>query len=202
MFTVPGHFIGSFKLGDNIYRNLAILSAFYAAMEVGETEYDRALYYKPIIVWIGSITEAMLHDIHYRARTFTKEGIKTLSDDVLSTIRSKALNDQDKYIASARKHDILKTEGKPKLYDHLDELRRLRNRLHIQNAHKDFEIEDHKAFTKERLTMAERILERVAKGLAKHYKRPNHAHFSSDFTFPWKEHFPKYYVQPAEAENS
>ncbi len=67
MFTVSSHFIGSFKLGDNINHNLRIITLLYRYFEAGE-ETERELLCKPIILILVSITEAILHDFHFRIR--------------------------------------------------------------------------------------------------------------------------------------
>lgn len=55
----------------------------------------------------------------------------------------------------------------PTVYDALDELRRLRNRVHIQNEQNDFERDDSAAFfTSERKLRAEKALEKTIKALA------------------------------------
>jgi len=188
-FTIEANFIGNFKLGDNICHNFKVLSALYEAM--GKTEYqeDEELFYKPIIVWIGSIAEALLHDLHFRIQSHTIEGVRTISKDLQKQIKEKIIDDQGKFIASARKNDLFKVTKNPSLYDKMDELRKLRNRVHIQNLKNDFERNDSEAFTKARVIVAEKILEKMVKTLATHYGRAKHRRHGGDLSFPWDEHF-------------
>jgi hypothetical protein len=86
---------------------------------------------KPIIILLVSIIEAVLHDFHGRIRKFTYEGVVNLPSEIILYVRSKMMDDLEKYIASARKHDLFGAQDAA-FYNLLDELRRLRNRIHIQ----------------------------------------------------------------------
>ena len=193
MFTVPSNFIGVFKTGDNINHNLRILKLLYAYFdEANDTE--KELLRKPITVTLVSITEAMLHDFHTRVQRFTTEGVSNLADSVRQYIRGNRLEAFERYIASARKHDLFKAE--PLLYDHLDELRRLRNRVHIQNSKRDYEPDESVAFSDERKIRAEKVLEYVCKFLSRNHARPRHFAYVADFQFPWQPHDPRYQKAP------
>ena len=90
----------------------------------------------------------------------------SLTDSIMSYVRGKKLSDElGKYIVSARKHDLFGAR-KTNVYDVLDELRRLRNRIHIQNSKGDFEADEFNAFTERRKTQAEKELQRTIKTIA------------------------------------
>src|SRR5262249_16202573 len=75
-------------------------------------------------------------------------------------------------------------------YDVLDELRRLRNRIHIQNTKNDFEADEYNAFTIARKTKAEQALEKTMKTLAANHPRPVHTQgYVPDFSLPWAGHY-------------
>lgn len=78
----------------------------------------------------------------------------------------------------------------PRFYDRLDDLRRLRNRVHIQNVKKDFEPDDYDAFNEERKRLAERALEKTLRTMSAKYSRGDNYHYVADFELPWNEHFP------------
>lgn len=188
MFSVSSSFIGNFKTGDNINYNLDVVALLYSLYANASPE-DRNLLRKPITVTLVSITEAMLHDFHMRVQVFTLEGVANLAQDVAAYIRGKKLDIFERYIVSARKHDLLGMAG-TRFYDRMDELRRLRNRIHIQNANGDFEPDESAAFSDERKVLAERVLEKTAKVLASKYPRkPNVVGYVRDFSFPWVAHF-------------
>ena len=185
MFMVDSSFIGSFKLGDNINHNVRVLALLYQHFEAANA-HERRLLCKPITLTLVSITEAMLHDLHMRIQTFTIEGVLNIPAEIAAYVRGKRIDELEKYIASARKHDFFDMKDST-FYERLDELRRLRNRIHIQNTKGDFEPDEYNAFTEARKTLAEKVLEKTAKTMATKY--PRDKHFVEDFEFPWNEHF-------------
>ncbi|MGA2997054.1 hypothetical protein [Bradyrhizobium sp.] len=70
MVIIQSKFIGNFVIGDNIVQNLRVLAVLYAQYNLADTANKRLLC-KPIVVLLGSIVEASLHDLHTRIRTFT-----------------------------------------------------------------------------------------------------------------------------------
>jgi hypothetical protein len=188
MFKVSSGFIGDFKLGDNINHNLSVLALLYHYYN-GEDESGKGLLRKPIIILLVSIIEAVLHDFHNRIRIFTYEGVVNLPYEIIEYVRGKKTKDElEKYIASARKHDLFVSQDAA-FYDLLDELRRLRNRVHIQNTKHDFEPDDWNAFSEARKVKAEQALERTMKTMAAKYPRPPHTKYVADFKLPWAAHF-------------
>ncbi len=189
MFTVSSGFIGSFKLGDNINHNLRVLELLYRTQSTADPT-DARLLQKPIIITIASICEAVLYDLHFRIRWYTAEGVQNIAKSVMDHVRTKNIDEFEKYIASARKHDLLEDDGFG-VYDALEELRKLRNRIHIQNKKGHFEADERNAFTQARQKQAERCLEKVLKLLATKYARDaSKQGYVDDFQLPWDEHFP------------
>lgn len=188
MFVVNAQFIGDFKLGDNINHNLKILSYLYRRL-ADPTDIDSWLLRKPIILLIASICEAILHDIHLRMRTYTSEGVLGIAIPVLKYIRVKKIDKFGTYISSARKHSLL---GAPTedIYNDLEQLRKLRNRIHIQNDKNHFEPNDSETFNRNRQTSAERTLEYIIKLISENHTRPADMRgHVDDFQIPWNEHF-------------
>ena len=106
-----------------------------------------------------SIIEAILYDLHLLVKTFTSEGVANLQAMVIDYIRGKKIDELERYIASAKKHDLF-DQGESGFYEGLDDLRKIRNRLHIQNTKKQFEPDDVSAFRDHLLGMRERRIER------------------------------------------
>lgn len=183
-FMVSSGFIGNFKLGDNINHTLDVLALLYQTQRAANS----SLLCKPIIVFIGSICEAILHDLLcVRIKRHTVEGVKNVAKDVMDCIRGKHIDRFEHYIANVKKHDLLKDA---RLYDSLVELRKLRNRIHIQNTKGDFDLDDSKTFTMARQREAEKTLEKVIKIMAKDYPRkPSCQDHVRDFQLPWSERF-------------
>lgn len=186
MFKVTTNFMGSFKVGDNINHNLKILALLYTYFEKGN-DYDKRLLCKPIILIIVSIIEAVLHDFYSRIMSFTKEGVNTLARDVIDYVRGKHIDELEKYIASAKKHNLFDMRD-TKFYEILDDLRKLRNRIHIQNMKNSFEPDEIFAFNEKRKVVAEKVAEKILKTMSEKHSR-NFRGGVKDFELPWVEHF-------------
>lgn len=189
MFRVKSDFMGSFKLGDNINHNLKILSLLYS-FQANSTEDKKILLNKPIIITLASICEAILYDLHERITCHTHEGVRNIAQNAITWIRSKKIDEFSKYIASAKKHDFFDARD-PQLYEDLDILRKLRNRIHIQNPKNHFESDEKNAFTYDRKIIAEKVLEKVLKQMLRKYIRKKDATgHVADYELPWEKHFP------------
>lgn len=186
MVVIESKFIGDFKLGDNINHNLKILALLYEQYAKGD-DAQKLLLCKPITLLLVSIIDAILYDLHWRIRTFTKEGVRNVLKSSIVYIRSlKKMDTLEKYIASAKKNGLLGPTN-DQLYADLDTLRRLRNRIHIQNTKKDFEPDEINAFSTVRKLLAEKAIEKTLKVMAEKYARETN--FVDDFTLPWEPHF-------------
>ncbi|XOZ32548.1 hypothetical protein ACMDCT_10050 [Halomonadaceae bacterium KBTZ08] len=188
MFTVNSGFIGHFKTGDNINYNLNSLKVMYAAQNTASPS-DSLLLCKPITITLGSIIEALLHDLFFRIKNHTNEGVKNVAEKALKDVRSKKLDQLETYIASARKHDLLGAIGTG-LYEQLDDLRRTRNRIHIQNVKNQKPLDEGKVFNLQKQKTIEQVLEKLLKHVSDKYIRPGDLQgFVDDFELPWNEHF-------------
>jgi hypothetical protein len=186
MVTIESKFIGDFKLGDNINRNLEILELLYNQFD-GSDDDDRRLLCKPIILLLASIVEAVLYDLHTRIKLFTREGVQNLTTSAINYIRLAKIDDFAKYIDSAKKHNLFDDADKS-FYEQMHEIRRLRNRIHIQNEKKDLPRDEYQAFTTDKKRLTERVLEKTLLTLADKFSR-DQDHVES-FSLPWDTHFP------------
>ena len=188
MFQIKANFIGNFKLGDNINHNLDILNYCYKRLSDTEDS-DSWLLRKPIITTLGAICEAILYDLHLRMRTYTNEGVRGVTQSVLDYVRGKKIDRFDLYISCAKKHTLLGPQNDD-IYINLDELRKLRNRVHIQNEKNDFEPNESQAFSCKKLKSSEQTLEKLLKIMSAEHSRPAGATgHVNDFQLPWDEHF-------------
>lgn len=159
MNKIKSDFIGDFKLGDNIVSNFSCLKVLYELKAP-----DSFCVKKPIVIIIASIAEAVLYDFYARMRGFTREGVDTVPDSVLEDVRSKHIDEFAKYIDHAKSKKLL-GEGEA-IYDDLHTLRKLRNRIHIQNTKRQFAPHEGSVFTSERQVFAEKTLERMLRFLS------------------------------------
>ena len=150
--TINSGFIGIFKVGDNINTNLSMLRELYKL----DTERN-PIFNKIKIVTITSIIEAVLFDFFYRAKNFTIEGIKNIPGEVLNYFKLKKITKFESYIRSAEKHGLFDPCG-VEIYNNLHDLRKLRNRVHIQNEKMYFEHNELTAFSHNRRSLAEKTL--------------------------------------------
>lgn len=186
MVTISSSFIGDFKLGDNIVHNLEIMGLLYRQYEIANQQ-EKRLLCKPIIVLLVSIVDAVLYDFHTRIRYFTNEGVQNVAESSLKAIREmKGIDKLDKYIRTAENHTLFGPKNSV-LYTELDDLRKLRNRIHIQNTKKEFELDEYKAFNDGRKQLAERVLEEILQTMSDKYSRKHN--YVRDFELPWDSYF-------------
>ena len=183
MVTIKSKFIGYFVIGDNVVFNLKTLSLLHQ-MQV-ENPSQAKLLRKPII--IASVAEAVLHDLFLRINHHTVEGVPNIDDDTLDDLRTKVVDKFANYISISKSKELL--GGEDSIYDELDELRKLRNRVHIQNPKEHFEEKEYNAFTKERQVKAEKTLEKLLRIMESNYNRPLAHQYVDDFILPWNSYF-------------
>jgi len=193
MFTVSSSFIGNFKIGDNIHYNLNVLRALYEARFWLNDE-DQKFFEKPITVILVSVCEAIIFDLIGRSRFFTTEGVGSLSDQALARIRASKTWTFERKIKLLRELELLGSSGLD-TYDELENLAKLRNRIHIQNENQNFEADEERAFTTARRVKAEIMVEKIIDVLNDLYPRPDHIAMSKyvdDFPLPWDRHIPEF----------
>ncbi|PLU02967.1 hypothetical protein BMJ32_11010 [Sinorhizobium medicae] len=107
LVQIDSGFIGDFKIGDNINSNLSLLAALYIARDETTNGAHKRVLCKPICVTSISIIEALLHDLHFKAKVLTREGVPGVLETVLEYIRGKKLDKLDHLLTSAKKHNLL-----------------------------------------------------------------------------------------------
>ena len=118
------NFIGDFKVGDNMLVNADALCRLRETNENG-------IFNKLMVVQAGSIVEAALDQIIYRARQYTTEGVPNIGDEELKKIRDTKIDRFNNIIHAMETHELLNGLG-VEIYNDLHRLRKLRNRVHIQ----------------------------------------------------------------------
>jgi hypothetical protein len=117
-----------------------------------------------MVVQAGSIVEAALDQIIYRAQNFTKEGVPNIPDDELKKIQGTEIELFNNIIQAAQAHNFLDGLGGA-IYDDLHRLRKLRNRIHIGR-------DDHDAFSDKEVAWSLALCIRVLKRLGERFPRP------------------------------
>jgi hypothetical protein len=164
--TVRCNFIGDFKVGDNIVANCRALCRLSAKNE-------NNAFNKLMVVQAGSIVEAALDQIIYRAQEYTREGVPNIPDAELKEIRETEIGRFNKINQAMKKHKLLDKLGDT-IYKDLDRLRELRNRVHIQFDDKPVGVsrDDHYAFSDNEVDWAISLCTRVLKYLTRLRLRP------------------------------
>src|SRR5713101_1496519 len=122
---IPCNFVGDFKVGDNIVFNADLLCKLTEANE-------GSVFNKLIVVQLGSIVEAALAQIIYRAQNHTREGVPNISEADRSEIEGKKIDKFNSVIDVLKKYKVLDALGGD-IYDELHKLRKYRNKVHIQD---------------------------------------------------------------------
>lgn len=162
----PCNFVGNFKVGDNIVFNAEMLCKLTEANEGG-------VFNQLIVVQLGSIVEAALAQIIYRAQHHSREGVPSIPEDDRSEIAGKQIDKFNNVIDVLKKYKVLNDLGGD-IYDELHKLRKYRNKVHIQDeiAIESVSRDEGPAFSDDICTWAFRLTARVIRYLSDHMSRP------------------------------
>jgi hypothetical protein len=164
--TITCNFVGDFKVGDNLLRNAGALCRL-------KEKNDKGVFNKLIVVQAGSILEAALDQIIYRAQNYTKEGVPNISDADLKKIRGSKIERFNNIIQAANTYKMLDALGTG-IYDDLHKFRQYRNRVHIQfdDEPQGGARDDDKAFSDQIVTWSLTLCVQVLKELRDRFPRP------------------------------
>jgi hypothetical protein len=172
-------FIGDFKVGDNLVRNSDALCRLSASNENG-------VFNKLIVIQTGSVVEAALHEIIYRAQNFTREGVPNIPKADRDELGTKNVERFNNIINVMKKYDVLKGLGAD-IYDELHKLRKYRNKVHIQTDVdiKDVPRDENAAFSAKTVVWALEFAVRVLNHLNEKFSRPKELeHFAHSLSIP------------------
>ena len=164
--TIRCNFIGDFKVGDNILANGKALCRLSGTNE-------NNMFNKLMVVQAGSIVEAALDQIIYRAQNYTKEGVTSIPTDDLKKIRETKIERFNNIIQAMKTHKLLDGLGGT-IYDDLHRLRKLRNRVHIQFDDEPERLgrDDYQAFSEKEVVWSLSLCIRVLKHLGERFPPP------------------------------
>ena len=186
---IRSSFVGDFKLGDNIVYNLKILKTL-SEQRAAAADNQKNHYNKPITLICVSIIEAAIHDFLCRAKYLTLEGVPSLAKDIITYLREKDIDRFAGYIDQLKKINFFGNADYD-IYKNLHNLRKLRNRIHIQNKKNHFERDDECAFNDARLRMSEECLEFTLRTLENHPRNANIGNHVEIFVLPFEQYFEK-----------
>lgn len=167
---IPCNFVGDFKVGDNLVFNAGLLCKLTTAN-------DGSVFNKLIVIQAGSIVEAALDQIIYRAQNYNREGVPNLSEAYRSEIETKKIEKFAVIIDVLKKYGVLDALGRD-IYDELHKLRKYRNKVHIQENIdiKDVSRDDSTAFSDDIRDWACGLNIKILKFLSEHLPRPKDLH--------------------------
>jgi len=183
-------YVWDFKHGDNIMYNFAVLRALYAARSNFE---DQDILNKPITILLVSVIEAILIDLLARIDQATthlpanvdRATLDNLKVEIESKKRPEKIEDEfgeriflrrkmyqfNDIIVLLKKYELFGPQD-DSIYATLTKFGHLRNRVHIENYHRNFEDREYKVFTSQRLAELESVLSELWTKMINDYKRP------------------------------
>ncbi|WP_447929957.1 hypothetical protein [Sphingopyxis fribergensis] len=167
---IPCNFVGQFKVGDNLRYNCDLLCAL-AASNVDSS------FNKMIVLQAGSILEAALIEIIFRAQNYNLEGVPNIDPVDRQRIEELKIDKFAVTIDVLRKYNVL-NGARENVYDDLHRLRKYRNKVHIQE---DVKIagaprDEEELFTDILVNWSITLNREVLQFLSEHLSRPAHIH--------------------------
>ncbi|HMP67238.1 MAG TPA: hypothetical protein PKA60_00610 [Candidatus Paceibacterota bacterium] len=186
-FSHPSGFFCKFKTHDNIQFNLEILrNLYWISSKLKDRK--KKLLFKPVFLITTSIIEAILHDFYLRIYSNVYEGVKNLENHILEEIRSKKIDEFAKYISVAKKYDFFELK-ETNFYEALEHLRKIRNRIHIQNSKQYKPKNENIIYDDQLIVLSEKCLEKIIKVMYQKYNRTESLHrYQKELSLPWLPH--------------
>lgn len=169
---------------DNVNYNFEIIELLYAAKRAANND---SRFNKPIIVLIIAIIECTLYDFLLRINQYRSDPLPNITWRVVAYLRATRETDElKKMIPKIRSMNLLRVPAGDNLYDDLERLRKVRNRLHIQNKYSVFHPDENRVYTDAELICAQDCLEKVYDTLCNVYPRWRNLPIPmTDFPRPW-----------------
>ena len=180
---IENNFIWDFCISDNIFYNFQTLQLLYKYCETGNK-----LLYKPIIIILASIIEAVFFDFFQRINNYVDEYLPNLSEEEIGYIQNKESNRFSAYAEVFKKKKVFGSNSE--YYSNLEKLIKLRNRIHIQNEKGERPEKEKNVFSSRNKKLAEKIIEYTLKFMSQNYYRPKYLEeHLKDFELPWTSYF-------------
>ncbi len=185
-------FFWDFKRMDNVNYNFRLIETQYRAKKHFNDDED---FNKPIIILLVAIIECCLFDFLARVTQHRHDPLPNMSQDTILFLRESKEPDIFKTVLDRIKsQNLLRVKKGEALYDDLDFLRKVRNRIHIQNKHHELDVDktnskyknEYFVYIDDILLIAQNCFEKVINVLCNVYPRGNKSPLPmSDFPRPW-----------------
>jgi len=177
-------FFWDFKRMDNVNYNFEIIKLLYIAKQ---NSGNNAKFNKPIIILLMAIIECMLYDFIIRVNTYKNDPFPNITNIIITYFRNLRTTDELKaIIPQIQIHNLLRVPVGDNIYTDLEQLRYIRNRVHIQNRHNMLARDEYNVFSDPELQKAEKCFERVCEILCNVYPRWGNSPIPmTDFPRPW-----------------
>jgi len=179
--AITDTFMWSFKKGDNIIYNLEVVWELY---EAKARSADKRKYNKPITVILASIIECILDDFTYRIRGHVNDTVPNMSQTDIDMFRTRKYDKLEHYIAASKRFNLFNQPAG--FYDAMDELRKARNRIHIQNSKNQLSADECTVFTDALLAKAQHALEIVLATMIVKFPRNGRTIVPNSVPLPWR----------------
>lgn len=177
-------FFWDFKKMDNVNYNFRIIENLYLAKKASHNPH---YFNKPIIILIMAIIECSLYDFIRRINQYRNDSFPNITQSIVAHIRGANETDELKIlIPRIKSQNLLRVPVGDTLYDDLEHLRQVRNRIHIQNKYNVLNKDEYAVFTDNDLAKSQECFKRVCEVLCNVYPRwQNQPIPMSDFPQPW-----------------
>jgi hypothetical protein len=176
-------FFWDFKRMDNVNYNFTIVEMLF---NLKKESTEGHLLNKTIIIILASIIECIIYDFIRRVNEYRQELIPGIDEEFVDDTRNKICDQFEPLIAHIKKHDLLGSSEEDNVYQDLDFIRRLRNRIHIQNRQHQLDKDEPKIWTNENVLLTSNQLEKICGVLCNSYPRPGRDLISMvNFPRPW-----------------
>ena len=175
-----------FKNRDNVDYNFKIIEVMIANIkEASEPQY----YYKPIFLIISGIIECVLYDFLEKIQKHKYEKVPNLNKEDIESLKSIDLpNKLANFSDICRKYSLL--GKKPKIYNQIQNMAKIRNRIHIQNQKGSHPLDEFNLWTTDQVKTCGNLLKDIFILMCERYPRPSgttrHTNpDASNFPEPW-----------------
>lgn len=177
-------FFWDFKRMDNVNYNFEIVELLYEAKKQAN---NNPHFNKPLIILLVAIIECMLYDFLIRIQTRSNDPLPNLAEPVINFFKNSNTTDELKrLIPEIKSQNLLNCRTGDTIYGDLEDLRIVRNRLHIQNKYNALDKDELRVFTNTELRKAEHCFEKICETLCNVYPRWNKQPLPMvDFPRPW-----------------
>lgn len=179
-----GQFFWDFKRMDNVNYNFEVIEILYQAKKANNNDLK---FNKPIIVLMMGIIECTLYDFLIRINQYRTDPFPNMPQAVVAYLRKTRETDELKYmLPKIKSQNLLQALPTETLYDDLERLRKVRNRVHIQNRYNMQPLDEGRVFTNAELQCAQDCLIKVYDTFCNVYPRwRNQPIPIADFPTPW-----------------